>query len=606
MPSEEISPPVTIAAQVRITTVMTKDLVCVSSDAPISTAAARMAEEETGSCLVMDGGTLQGVITEQDLARKVVAGMLNAMETPVSQVMSAPVITIGTDRFVGDAADLMVAHQIRRVVVEEGGRPVGIVTARDVLGFASRMNAILQELSGMYGTLMFLDHDMKVLWVNKEQEGRDAGMEGPVHCYELLHGSSLPCSGCPLLLSCENSGGQVRTSEIIGRDHRIWQVQCHPVSWGDGTVIGVIESAIDITHERRLEQTLRVQQDQLHLAAESADVETWYFRGDQNGMVFGSEGGVVFGPECCFSRFGELFGYLQSRLHPDDMPHVREMVDDYIAGKTPSGEVLFRMLVPGGGWRRIRAVGRVIETAPDGTIVAVAGVNIDITDLTNYRAAIHRANTKLNLLASVTRHDILNQVGAIVLVGELLEMDGYLDGGGELADYIRRILSAVETIERQITFTKEYRGLGEVDPEWQNVCLLVKSVADEFGADTFSLNVSCGCEGLEIYADPMFERVIFNLIDNAIRHGSCTTDISIGFSDTKDGGVLIVEDDGEGVPQDIKEQIFVNGYGQNTGLGLFLSREILEITGISIRECGLAGKGARFELSIPHCGYRFA
>ena len=607
MSSEDHPHPISIASCVRITTVMTSDLVTVPSDATIATAAARMTERRTGSCLVMDGRMLRGVITEQDLTRKVVAAGGDPAEIPVSAVMSSPVVSIGTKGTVGEAADLMIRHDIRRIVVEEDCRTVGIVTARDVLGFASEMNTILQDLSGMYGAMMFIDRDMQVLWVNRQPEDTDAtGGPGPVHCYELLHGSSLPCSGCPLLLSCENSGGQVRTSEIIGRDHRIWQVQCHPVSWGDGTVIGVIESAIDITHERRLEQTLRVQQDQLHLAAESADVETWYFRGDQNRMVFGSEGGVVFGPECCFSRFGELFGYLQSRLHPDDMACVREMVDDYIAGKTPSGEVLFRMLVPGGGWRRIRAVGRVIETAPDGTIVAVAGVNIDITDLTNYRAAIHRANKKLNLLASVTRHDILNQVGAIVLVGELLDMDGYLDGEGELADYIRRILSAVETIERQITFTKEYRGLGEVDPEWQNVCLLVKSAADEFGADTFSLNVSCGCEGLEIYADPMFERVIFNLIDNAIRHGSCTTDISIGFSDTKDGGVLIVEDDGEGVPQDIKEQIFVNGYGQNTGLGLFLSREILEITGISIRECGLAGKGARFELSIPHCGYRFA
>lgn len=606
MISEDHSPPVTIAAQVRITTVMTKDLVCVSSDAPISAAAGRMAEEETGSCLVMDGGTLQGVITEQDLARKVVAGMLSTTETPVSQVMSAPVITIGTESSVGDAADLMVAHQIRRVVVEEGGRPVGIVTARDVLGFASRMNVILQELSGMYGTLMFLDHDMKVLWVNKDQEERDAGMEGPVHCYELLHGSSRPCSGCPLLLSCEIPGGKVRTSEIIDRDHRIWQVQCHPVSWGDGTVIGVIESAIEITHERKLEQTLRVHQDQLHLAAESADVETWYFRGDRKGMMFGSEGVVVFGPECRFSGIRDLFSYLQPRLHPDDTPRVREIVNGFIAGRTPSGEVCFRMLVPGGGWRKIRSIGRIVETAPDGTTVAVAGVNIDITDLTNYRAAIHRANKKLNLLMSITRHDVLNQVSAIALAGELLEMDGYLDGEDELADYIGRILSAVETIERQIVFTKEYRGLGETDPEWQNVCLLAESAAVEFGTDTLSVNVSCGCKGLEIYADPMFGRVIFNLIDNAMRHGSCTTDVTIGFSETKDGGVLIVEDNGEGVPADIKEQIFASGYGQNTGLGLFLSREILEITGISIRECGLAGKGARFEMLIPHCGYRFA
>ncbi|WAI00119.1 CBS domain-containing protein [Methanogenium organophilum] len=602
---EDHSPPVTIAAQVLITTVMTKDLVFVSPDVSISVAAARMAEEGTGSCLVMDEGMLRGIITEQDLARKVVAGMLSAGETPVSRIMSSPVITIGAENTVGDAADLMVTHQIRRTVVEDDGLPIGIVTARDVLGFASRMNTILQEISGMYGTLMFLDHDMEVLWVNKQHEGGGTDGEGAVHCYELLHGSLRPCPGCPLFLSCDTSGEKVRTSEIIDRDHRIWQVQCHPVSWRGGAVIGVIESAIEVTNERELEQTLRDHQNQLHIAAESADVETWYCRADGKGMVFGSEGGVVFAPECRFSGIGELYGYLQPRLHPDDMRLLRAMVDGFIKGRKHSAEVRLRMLVPGGGWRWIRTVGRVIETAQDGTAVTIAGANIDITDLTNYRAAIQRVNKKLNLLASVTRHDVLNQVSAIMLAGELLEMDGYLDGGSELAENIGRILSSAGTIERQILFTKEYRGLGEADPEWQNVCLLVEKAADEFGPNLLSVTMSCACEGLEIYADPMFGHVLFNLIDNAIRHGVDTSHITIGFSDTRDGGRLIIEDDGRGVRDDIKEQIFARGYGHNTGLGLFLSREILDITGISIRECGEFGRGARFEMFIPHCGYRF-
>jgi len=51
--------------------------------------------------------------------------------------------------------------------------------------------------------------------------------------------------------------------------------------------------------------------------------------------------------------------------------------------------------------------------------------------------------------------------------------------------------------------------------------------------------------------------------------------------------------------EDMKERIFRKGVGKNTGLGLFLTREILDITGLSITETGNEGEGARFEIAIP-------
>jgi signal transduction histidine kinase len=63
--------------------------------------------------------------------------------------------------------------------------------------------------------------------------------------------------------------------------------------------------------------------------------------------------------------------------------------------------------------------------------------------------------------------------------------------------------------------------------------------------------------------------------------------------------MLVCEDTGEGVPEEFKEAIFKRQYFKHTGFGLFLSREILGITGLSIRETGEPGKGARFEITIP-------
>ena len=68
--------------------------------------------------------------------------------------------------------------------------------------------------------------------------------------------------------------------------------------------------------------------------------------------------------------------------------------------------------------------------------------------------------------------------------------------------------------------------------------------------------------------------------------------------------IIVVEDNGIGVPEHDKEHIFGRGVGKHTGLGLFLVREILAITGITIRETGEPGKSARFEITVPPGAYR--
>jgi signal transduction histidine kinase len=69
--------------------------------------------------------------------------------------------------------------------------------------------------------------------------------------------------------------------------------------------------------------------------------------------------------------------------------------------------------------------------------------------------------------------------------------------------------------------------------------------------------------------------------------------------------MIICEDDGVGITAQDKKRLFTRGFGKSTGLGLFLSREILSITGITITENGVPGKGARFEITVPKKNYIF-
>jgi signal transduction histidine kinase len=68
--------------------------------------------------------------------------------------------------------------------------------------------------------------------------------------------------------------------------------------------------------------------------------------------------------------------------------------------------------------------------------------------------------------------------------------------------------------------------------------------------------------------------------------------------------VVVWEDNGVGIAMEDKEQIFGRGFGKNTGLGMFLAREILSLTGMTIRETGTPLEGARFEIVVPRGAYR--
>ena len=214
--------------------------------------------------------------------------------------------------------------------------------------------------------------------------------------------------------------------------------------------------------------------------------------------------------------------------------------------------------------------------------------------------AFEVANKKLNLLSSITRHDILNQL--TILIGYLeLSRDQAVDP--EILGFATKELEAANTIRRQIAFTKDYEEIGIHAPEWQNVAgnIVLFTGKSQYAGIKFTIKLN----NLELYADPMLEKIYGNLIDNSIQHGGHVTEIRFSSGKSMNGMALIYEDDGDGIPENMKEQIFLKGVGKNTGFGLFLSREILAITGLTIKEEGIYGEGARFVIFAPEGAFRF-
>lgn len=216
--------------------------------------------------------------------------------------------------------------------------------------------------------------------------------------------------------------------------------------------------------------------------------------------------------------------------------------------------------------------------------------------------ALRQVNKKLNLLSSITRHDINNQLIAIKAFLELSKET--LDDPAKMSENIIKVERAATAIESQIVFTKEYQDLGVKTPHWQPVDTCVKKAQESLPMR--DVTVTAEVNNIEVYADPLFEKVFYNLIDNALRYGGQKmTMIHISLQEAGQGLIISVEDDGVGISEEEKKRLFESGFGHHTGLGLFLSHEILSITGITISETGTSGKGARFEIVVPKGGYRF-
>jgi PAS domain S-box-containing protein len=234
----------------------------------------------------------------------------------------------------------------------------------------------------------------------------------------------------------------------------------------------------------------------------------------------------------------------------------------------------------------------------DGCIIAVT----DITARKQAEMALQVTNRKLNTLAGITRHDINNQL--LSLLGFLGLLKKKITDP-ELGSFIDRAETAAQTIRHQIEFTKMYENIGVQAPRWQDVRTCLNALRSTLPLGETEIVISL--DALQVYADLMLEKVFYNLLDNSLRHGGETmTAIRISLQETDRGMVIIYADNGAGISTENKKRLFERGSGNHTGLGLFLSREILSITGITIAETGESGNGARFEIHVPKGVYRYA
>ncbi len=366
------------------------------------------------------------------------------------------------------------------------------------------------------------------------------------------------------------------------------EVSIAPIFDQTGNCTYLIGSVHDITEHKHAEEELRERNSQMRALIDNLPFDTW---------AMDRSGHYILQNQVSIKNWGDCIGKTPNQIHlrKDLLEKWQENNRKAFEGTVVKGELSVS------SENGVRIYDEIIAPVRVGNVInGIIGVNIDITERKQADEAQNLATKKLNLLTSITRHDINNQILALKAYLALMEMKG-LDPAFD--EYFRKTKITAERISAMIRFTKEYESIGMKIPGWENARALVETAASQVPLVDIRLENNIPA-GTELFADPLIVKVFYNLMDNAVRYGETIT--TIRFSLKKSGADLVIlcEDDGKGIPADEKEKIFDRGFGKNTGLGLFLSREILSITGIKIQETGEPGKGARFEIIVPQGSFR--
>lgn len=354
----------------------------------------------------------------------------------------------------------------------------------------------------------------------------------------------------------------------------------------DGTPAGIRGSLRDITDRKRAEEALRESEEKFRELFNNATDAI---------VIHDIDGRFLEVNDIICKRLGYSRKELMVMTPSDiDAPEYANGVPELINRVQKNNFLTFETVHLTKNGRRIpvEVSSRPIKYQGKMAILSTAR---DITERKQAEEALRQVNRKLNILSSITRHDIKNSI---------MVANGYLDlirdaDPAEQEEYLYKIHQIIQKINRQIEFTRLYDNLGSKDPIWLNLRQIVQKMEVP---ESVSLRIKG--PDVEIFADMMLWKVFENLLEDSLMHGQHVTEIQIS-SGQSDGGLNIVwEDNGIGIPLEEKKKIFEKGFGKNTGLGLFLSREILSITGIKIEETGEPGKGARFEMKVPEGVYR--
>jgi signal transduction histidine kinase len=228
----------------------------------------------------------------------------------------------------------------------------------------------------------------------------------------------------------------------------------------------------------------------------------------------------------------------------------------------------------------------------------IRSIMVNVTELEDSREQLRTLNEKLKVVGHLTRHDAANKLMGIK--GNLYLLKKKLSDNPDALGYLEQIAASVDSTQRIFELSQIYEQIGSEKLTAINVYESFQKAVN-LTPNLMGVAVVNQTGGLTVTADSLLTQLFYNFIDNTLKYGEKVSTIRVSFKESQDDIVLTYEDNGVGIPVENKGKIFDEGFttGKGSGYGLKLTKRMIEVYGWSIKEVGVAGEGAIFEITIP-------
>ncbi|WP_160310662.1 PAS domain S-box protein [Chromobacterium subtsugae] len=534
---------------------------------------------------------------------------------------------LGADGSLGRCVALSIDTTERRRADAELGRVNRLLS--DVLGAASEISIIATDVDGV---ITLFNRGAERMLGYRAEELVGVSTPGRFHPAEEIAARGRELSeryGQPI----EGFRIFVHESEILGADHSQWtylrkdgsQLKISLVVTtmrdDEGRINGYLGIAVDITAQLQQQQELTVARDQLQMAADVAQLGVWSWV-PADGMLNWNHRmfeihGLAPQPEPARQEL-EYRSWLE-RLHPDD---ARRMEAGMMAAAAEGGayDAAFRVVRPNGEVRQLQAGAR-IERDGDGRALRFTGICEDVTERQAYEATLLEAKrqaeqasiAKGQFLANMS-HEIRTPMNAVLGLLQLLQRTG-LDG--RQRDYVEKTQAAARSLlgllNDILDFSKIDAGKLQLDPHPFDLESLMRDLAVVLSGNHGDRNVEVLFRmdptlPSMLYGDRLrLQQILINLAGNALKF-TVAGQVVVSLSATRRGECDVVLrfeilDSGIGISAEQLNRIF-EGFSQaeastsrrfgGTGLGLVISKGLIELMGGRLQVESRPGEGSRF------------
>lgn len=342
-----------------------------------------------------------------------------------------------------------------------------------------------------------------------------------------------------------------------------------------------------ITHveRHRAEKRATETRQQLHELTRNTNDVLFLFSADWETLEFVNKQHEELFEQSIETLRDDPTSFLQA-VHPDDVEDLRRAMQSASEG-TPE-HVEYRIQTGTNKWAESHGEPIVDDT---GSVHRVAGYTHEITDRKQRELELIETNERLERFVSTVSHDLRNPLSVA---------DGYLEMEREQSDS-ENLETVANALDRMRTLIDEMLRLAREDQEvTETNPVKLETVVRANWENIDQKNATLDVEtNIQIQADRIrLGQVFENLFRNAIEHGGESVMISVGTLDSGTG--FYVENNGDSIPDEKKEEIFETGYTTNTqgtGFGLAIIKRIVHAHGWSIQATDAQDGGARFEIT---------